>query len=247
MEEALQIQSITGVDVDFKIAGPGGRSYAFVVDWHIRLLLALAWFVLATLLMAGTLNLTDVEYGSSSGFVFVVVLPATAIYFLYHPVLEIAMQGRTPGKRIAGIRIVTQRGEVPGVGALLIRNVLRLVDSLPGVYAVGLAATMFTDQSVRIGDMAAGTLLVYEDGAAAAGTTDAFAETSADAIAKIGLENLQLVQELIDRWDDLQAATRVELGNALLARLGAELSEGGKLESEVSILDALNRIRIEGR
>ena len=168
MQETLQIPSPTGVDVEFKIAGPGGRSYAFVVDWHIRLLLALAWFVGATLLMSGSLNSAALEHVSSPSFAFVAVFPTTAIYFLYHPVLEIAMQGRTPGKRTAGIRIVTQSGDVPGVAALLVRNVLRLVDCLPGVYAVGLAATMFTDQSVRFGDMAAGTLLVYEDSVARA-------------------------------------------------------------------------------
>src|SRR5690606_18924459 len=105
---------------------------------------------------------------SSSDFFVVVALPATAIYLLYHPVLEVAMRGRTPGKRIAGVRVVRRDGGVPGVGALLVRNVFRLVDSLPFLYCVGLTAAVLTEHSVRIGDMAAGTLLVYDDGDIAA-------------------------------------------------------------------------------
>ncbi len=126
------------------------------------------------------------------------------------------MQGRTPGKRTAGIRIVTQAGDVPGVGAILIRNVLRILDSLPFVYAVGLVATMITKQSVRVGDMAAGTLLVYET------PTDkvSIAQLQGDAIASLGLGKIELVQELLDRWPELAPDTRVELGQKLLARLG---------------------------
>ena len=43
------------------------------------------------------------------------------------------MRGRTPGKRIAGVRLVTREGDIPGVGALLLRNVFRLLDSLPAL------------------------------------------------------------------------------------------------------------------
>jgi hypothetical protein len=90
------------------------------------------------------------------------------------------------------------------------------LDSLPFVYAVGLVATMITKQSVRVGDMAAGTLLVYET------PTDkvSIAQLQGDAIASLGLGKIELVQELLDRWPELAPDTRVELGQKLLARLG---------------------------
>ena len=50
------------------------------------------------------------------------------------------MRGRTPGKRMAGVRIVARDGGAPSVGALLVRNVFRLIDSLPLLYGVGLVA-----------------------------------------------------------------------------------------------------------
>ena len=233
MDDALHIESITGVDLNLKIAGPGGRSYAFVIDWHIRLLLALAWFVVGSVFYTGGLTLMDSEDAAFSGYVFAAILPATAIYFLYHPIVEIVMGGRTPGKRMAGIRIVTQTGEVPGAGALLVRNVLRLVDSLPGFYAIGLVATILTNQSVRIGDMAAGTLLVYDEDA----SDDAFEAVDADAVGSIGLENLQLARELIDRWSDLDPTTRLELGRKFLARLDRDVPA-----SEEGVLLALRQL-----
>src|SRR5690606_4225634 len=93
----------------------------------------------------------------------VVVLPATALYLLYHPVLEVLMRGRTPGKRMAGVRIVKRDGGVPGSVALLVRNIFRLIDFLPFFYFVGLVTTMLTRHCVRLGDIAAGTLLVYDE------------------------------------------------------------------------------------
>jgi len=236
MNDALQIQSITGVDVELKIAGPGGRSFAFVVDWHIRLLLALAWYVLGALALIGTLSAEAIP-DAGSAFVYVVVLPATALFFLYHPVLEIVMQGRTPGKRMAGIRIVNQAGEVPSIGAILIRNILRLVDSLPGVYAIGLGATVLTEQSVRIGDMAAGTLLVYEDEV----HSEDIRHLVSPTVAKMGLENLQLVNDVIDRWEGLDPASRVDLGQRLLARLGHD-----QPDADADVLAALMRIQQQG-
>ena len=57
-------------------------------------------------------------------------------------------------------------GSAPGAGALLVRNVFRLIDSLPVLYCVGLVAVIATREHLRVGDMAAGTLLVYERDAA---------------------------------------------------------------------------------
>src|SRR2546430_15910805 len=63
---------------------------------------------------------------------------------------------------MAGVRIVARDGGAPSAGALLTRNVFRLVDSLPLCYGVGLITVVLTRDNLRIGDMAAGTLLVFE-------------------------------------------------------------------------------------
>jgi len=215
----VTLQSITGVDVELRIAGVGSRSFAFVIDWHIRAILAFAWWAVGTMMSLGKLALLAEGRSPGSGYFLWVVLPAIGIYLFYHPVLEVLMRGSTPGKRMAGVRIVTRTGDIPGMGALLIRNVFRLIDSLPFVYLVGLATTMFTEQHVRLGDIAAGTLLILENKE----HDTSFARLT-PANRSLDPRAADLIHELLERWTELDEKTRGELARSLLARADASLS-----------------------
>ncbi len=213
--EELTVRGLTGVDLTLAVAGPGTRSYAFLIDWHIRLLLSLAWVLLG---LSARLVL---PHGSGpaireSPFLLAVVLPAVLIYFLYHPVLEVMMHGRTPGKRMAGTRLVTREGATPGAGALLLRNVFRLIDSLPFFYLVGLVCCLFTAQRVRIGDLAAGTVLILDEAAA---TRKLSRLGALFQHGRLQPEAITLVQELLDRWAELEPEPRARLARTVLARL----------------------------
>lgn len=213
--DELTVRGLTGVDMTLKVAGPGTRSYAFVLDWHIRLLGVLVWGLLGVLLRQ---SLPAAAIGKLASNPVMVALMAGAglTYFLYHPVLELAMRGRTPGKRIAGIRIVTVDGEMAGAGPLLMRNLFRLIDSLPLFYVVGLICCFLTRESVRIGDMAAGTVLVLD-------ATDSARSLSrlSPILARspVPPETLKLVQDLLDRWQELEQSRRAALARVLLARI----------------------------
>ncbi|MDB6013379.1 MAG: hypothetical protein JWL65_5629 [Gammaproteobacteria bacterium] len=213
--DELNIRGLTGVDITLRIAGPGTRAYAFIIDWHIRLLVALAW-VLAGLLI----GLVVGPAFKKTTFPILFVLPALLIYFFYHPVLEVVMRGRTPGKRKAGARIVTLEGATPGTGALLLRNLFRLIDSLPVLYLVGLVCCIFTAQRVRIGDLAAGTVLVLDETKATGSL--ALVGTLAQN-SRLEPEAAALVQDLIDRWAELKEGSRESLARELLVRLEAGL------------------------
>jgi uncharacterized RDD family membrane protein YckC len=191
-----------------------------VIDWHIRVLLALAWLLVFWLLRlfplvasAGTL--------SKALFNLLGVLPAVLIYLLYHPILELLMRGRTPGKRMAGVRLVTQNGGLPGAGAILTRNIFRLLDSLPFLYLVGLTSCMISAQRLRIGDMAAGTVLVLDTAPSAQSLSRLPA-----LVAQTGLDAglVELLSELLERWSSLSAEHRDRLARALLARTEHGLS-----------------------
>jgi uncharacterized RDD family membrane protein YckC len=211
-QSGLVVDSVTGVDVALPIAGPGARSFAFLIDWHIRTILSVAWYIVAAMLYNGSLHVNAPLSPDSSWFVYVVAPPA-AIYFLYHPVWEVATRGSTPGKRMAGVQIVSREGGAPSVGALLTRNVFRLVDSFPVAYAVGLVTTMLTRHHVRVGDLAAGTLLIYvHDGAPLAGySADHLAENQLDATTA------EVVSELLQRWETLDPAARRRMAQMILA------------------------------
>lgn len=226
---ALNIDSVTGIDVSLAVAGPGARSYAFIIDWHIRLILALAWFVVAAVVSNADFSLKP-SPGHSQRWFTLVVIPALALYFLYHPAVEVAMRGRTPGKRRVGIRIVTRSGGPPSAGALLVRNVFRLIDSLPVLYGLGLTLVVLTRDSLRCGDMAAGTLLVYERRVA---DTELLQDASQRIGGRLDPAGAEIAADLLQRWTSLVPEARIRLARALLQRyLGdeADLSEGDEQE-----------------
>ncbi|MBS0417704.1 MAG: RDD family protein [Proteobacteria bacterium] len=221
----LAVDSVTGVDVALPVAGPGARSFAFLVDWAIRTVLSVAWYVVAALVHNGSWSIIAPLTPDARWFVFVIAPPA-AIYFLYHPAWEVTTRGSSPGKRMAGVRIVSREGGAPGVGSLLTRNVFRLIDSFPIAYALGLLTTMFTRNSVRIGDLAAGTLLVY---------------TRSDApLARIpgrGLDarTAEVLSELLQRWSLLDSDARRKIAATILSDRPAETDEELRLRLETLV------------
>ncbi len=222
----LVVDSVTGVDLTLPVAGAGARCYAFVIDWVIRTILFSAWYGAAALIYNGRWSFAAPLSPDTRWFVFVVA-PAAAVYFLYHIVLEITLHGRTPGKRMAGIHIVARDGSSPSVGALLTRNVFRLVDSLPLFYGVGLVATLATKDHVRIGDMAAGTLLAYE-------RTDIVLPRlpAGQARARIlGTADAEVASDLLFRWSTLDPAARHSLARAIISRYGAGASPDQESDS----------------
>lgn len=232
----VNLQTITGVDVELRIAGVGSRSYAFVIDWHIRLILALSWWSAGTLLLFGRISMLQVDAQLGLNYFFWVLLPATGIYVLYHPVLEILMRGSTPGKRMAGVRIVTRSGDIPGIGALLIRNVFRMVDSLPVAYLVGLATALVTAQHVRIGDIAAGTLLILDSKE----HESSFARVM-PADSTLDPRAADLIHELLERWTALDKHVRADLARSLLGR--TEKSVTAEQLSQLDDADLRSRLQ----
>lgn len=222
----LVVDSVTGVDVALPVAGPGARSFAFLIDWAVRTILSAAWYVVAALIHNGRWSLEAPLTPDANWFVFVVAPPA-AIYFLYHPVWEVTTRGLTPGKRTAGLQIVSRGGGAPGVGSLLTRNVFRLVDSFPVAYALGLITTMFTRNSVRIGDLAAGTLLVYTRNNA---TLARLSGQPLDA------RTAEVLSELLQRWSALDATARRKIATAILPDVDVAASTDDDLRAQLERL-----------
>jgi uncharacterized RDD family membrane protein YckC len=212
----ITLQTVTGVDVELTIAGPGRRSYAFVIDWHIRILLLLGWVAATQLLYTGGTFILEDEPDRT--YFMVVWLPGVLAYLFYHPVLEVAMRGRTPGKRMAGVRLVTREGDIPGVGALVLRNLFRLIDSMPFIYLVGLITVVLTEQHVRIGDLAAGTLLVVDEDSNPASFASGAAATG------VSPQAADLIHELLDRWPALEEQQRANIARSLLARIEPQIT-----------------------
>jgi len=236
-EENLHVTSAGAMQMEYPIAGLGSRAYAFTIDWHIRVILVLAWYFLmylGGLALSGLLGDSYKLSSLSSRWIgYLIVLPTTAMYLLYHPVLEFTMKGRTPGKRMAGIRLVMQDGSTPGLGPIVVRNLFRLLDALPSFYLVGIGSCLLTGKQVRIGDIAARTVLIHEDV-----MTDKAIELMTDATRQSGLNvaQVEVLHDLLDRWKELQKNNRIRLGRQLLEVAGKSVDESGsasQLDSRV--------------
>jgi uncharacterized RDD family membrane protein YckC len=106
---------------------------------------------------------------------------ATAVWLLYYFIPE-ALFGASPGKQMLRLKVVRLDGRPLGAYAIFVRNLLRPLDALPLLYLIGGVAVVWTAGSQRIGDMAAGTTVVYRHRALMGGAT-----RSSGAIAPVVL------------------------------------------------------------
>ena len=250
MDETIRVTSAGGVELDYEVAGLGGRSFAFIIDWHIRFILALAWFLPLNFLIFNSMDssviaeLIDDSQTKAMLFVFLVMLPTFVIYFLYHPILELMMSGRTPGKRMAGVRVIGKDGSAASAGAILVRNVFRLLDSFPGgLYFLGIMVAMFNKKNLRLGDLAAGTVLIYEEKTDKRGIEVLIAGEQSSSLPT---RQRELAIELSERWTQLDSDTRVALAEKLLTRLGYDTHQGEQWTRRDALLLAELKVVAQG-
>ncbi len=142
-----------GVDLSLRVAGPLPRALAWVLDTLIR------YTVLFALSMV-LLPLAELGIGT-----FLIML---FLMEWFYPVLFEVTRGATPGKKAMGLAVVHDNGTPIGWPASLIRNLLRVIDFFPVMYGLGLLSMLINRQFKRLGDLAAGTLVVYVEAAARA-------------------------------------------------------------------------------
>lgn len=120
--------------------------------WALDLLIRIGIFVLISLLFSvfGKLGM---------GFYLIALF---LLEWFYNVVFEV-WRGATPGKKALGLQVVMENGTPLTWSASLLRNLLRVVDFLPLLYCFGFIWSLFHRQSQRLGDIAAGTLVVYQD------------------------------------------------------------------------------------
>jgi uncharacterized RDD family membrane protein YckC len=152
IDDRITIATPEGVDLELTLAGVGSRFVSALVD-----------FMLQLVLLVGVSGVGAAVGAFGNGYGSVVVLIASFLVFAAYDVLfEVFASGRTPGKRLNGLRVVRVDGSPVTFFTSAVRNVLRLVDILPGPYLVGIVTILVTRQNQRLGDVAAGTLVVRE-------------------------------------------------------------------------------------
>ncbi len=145
------------VELRRELAGIGARALAFLLDGLVRVVFFLALFALVQLLVMAS----PAGWGIT-GTVVVVILIAVGflLNWAYFVVFEMLWAGQTPGKRIMGLRVERVDGLKPRFWQSAVRNLLRIVDSLPWGYGLGLAAAVVNTKGQRLGDTLSDTMVV---------------------------------------------------------------------------------------
>ena len=161
-EERTRIATPEGVELELVLAGLASRFMAEAVDVVLILLLVLAATIAVALIAGGSAGLLLAT---------IVVGGWLLLSVAYHVAFEVLAAGRTPGKRACGLRVVMEGGEAVGLRASAVRNLLRLLEGPTTFYVPAIASILATRRNQRLGDLAAGTLVIREPrpGAAAAG------------------------------------------------------------------------------
>ncbi|HKU42161.1 MAG TPA: RDD family protein [Polyangiales bacterium] len=152
MRDLFSIRTPENVSFDFELAGVGSRALAWAVD-------VLAMGVLTTLSLVCA-KLFGVVFAGLARALYLVL--AFAIQWGYGALLEWLLHGQTLGKRLLGLRVISREGSTITFAQAAVRNLVRIVDILPGCYLVGGTSALLDRHGRRLGDLAAGTVVVRQ-------------------------------------------------------------------------------------
>jgi uncharacterized membrane protein SpoIIM required for sporulation/uncharacterized RDD family membrane protein YckC len=214
----LAIETPEHLILELELAGVGSRIAAAAFD---AVLLGVLFFGLG--LAVGTLAAGRQSAGAWSTLVAVLALLAAFVLFWgYFLLFEALSHGRTPGKRLVGIRVVMDTGHPITFAAAAVRNLIRVVDALP-FGLVGLAFVLFHPQHKRLGDIVAGTVVARdrpEDLQLVGVSThrDPGAEPLETGPPELSDEEFRLLDQYLERVERLDGTLRRRFTADLAAR-----------------------------
>lgn len=218
--------------LEFSEAGLGSRSLAFLIDLGVR----------GALLYGVFLALGAAGFVLDETVVVVALIAATFAVLLVYPVVcETIWNGRTPGKMVVGLRVVTVEGAPVRFRHAAIRSGLGIVDFVVGAGSIAILSALATRQSQRLGDLAAGTIVIRERQAAAFSQPIVFrpppgweAYTASLDVSGLRDDHYILIRSFLLRVGQLRPSARADRGNELAAavarRIGADLPAGTQPE-----------------
>ena len=153
LDTSVRLVTPERVEFRYPLAGPFRRAISYLIDN----------LVILGLMIAGIFASTLLTFGSPSGAGLILVI-AFALFSGYGAFCEGIFNGQTVGKKVVGIRVMTTQGvPITGTQAVL-RNLIGSVDGpLPFCYLIGLSSMVLTSRFQRLGDLAAGTMVVVEE------------------------------------------------------------------------------------
>jgi uncharacterized RDD family membrane protein YckC len=250
--DQLNIDTPELVAIEMPLAGIGSRFIALLVDYLIWVAGLLVLFFVSLLLgpALNAFNRLSAQWAEA-----LVIFVLFLLNWGYFTLFEAFWNGRTPGKRVAKIRVIQRSGRPIGLLESMARNLVRYVDQVPFFYGVGVVTMFVTKQHQRLGDLAAGTLVVRDRepdspmwGESGSRTFTAQLFTPAPmqephmavtlplmGVSRLGAADLEVLESFFSRRLDMSMATRQTLGlriaAAIKAKSGLEPPDGVSVET----------------
>ncbi len=154
LDTLQSVELAEGVEIRLRMAGPMPRAGAYLIDFLIR----------AAVLIIGAIGISFAGFAVGGMVAGGLIMIAWFLLDWIYPVLfESSKRGATPGKRAVGLRVVQATGSPITFGQAVIRNFLRFIDGMPlFTYAFGITSCLASKRFQRLGDLAAGTVVIYD-------------------------------------------------------------------------------------
>jgi len=244
--DQLTIETPEQTSLDFTVAGIGSRFLALAFDILIQIAIGIVAGIAGSFAVSG---IAIIAPKAAMWSVAIMVLFYFLLYFGYFAIFEIVWNGQTPGKRKAGIRVIKDSGRPLTPAESIGRNLMRIVDWLPFMYAIGLACAFFTKGNKRLGDLVVGALVVREASltdlkpvSQAASAPPPQLLTSAGQLGAhlLSREENALIESFLSRRLALEPVVRYRMAEEVLRKVSPKLnlSAHSSLPNE-SILEAL--------
>lgn len=211
--DRLDVDTPEQITLELPLAGIGSRFLALAIDSLLQVIAVVVLVIIGAVISAsysGTAAAADRFFSQTIG-AFVLVLVPFCLYWGYFAFFEILWQGRTPGKRIVGIRVIHQSGRPMTAIECIGRNLIRGIDIIPGMYAVGLICMMCNQQNRRVGDFVAGTIVVHDkalDSVAPSWGEKPAVEPIQPELRKLSPDDLVLIETYLGRRYEIDNVVR---------------------------------------
>jgi uncharacterized RDD family membrane protein YckC len=238
------IETPEQIPLQFAVAGIGSRFLALAIDTLIQAGVVIALLLLsrAAIGVASVLSLSGAAW--SQGGVVLLIITAFLLFYGYFAIFEVFWNGQTPGKRIIGLRVVKTSGRPLTAAETIGRNLMRIVDSLPLFYGVGVIAALANSQNKRLGDFVAGSIVVREGSLGEmkpvwrTSQSEAAAPQPSLGAHGLSMADLTLIDTFLHRRHNLAPDVRARMAGEILDRVRSKLSLPAGDASAESILES---------
>jgi len=223
VEDKLTIETPEQIPLEFPLAGIGSRFLAAALDSLIQFVVLIVMIVVGMLLLAGLSSISE-KVGLWG--IAIYIIGAFLLQSGYFAFFEAVWNGQTPGKRYVHIRVIKDSGRPITTYEAVLRNLMRIIDSLPG-YGIGILSMLLSSQNKRLGDFVAGTVVVHEKplaGQAKVSWNPAqTAGPSGYDVGQLSPEEFQLIETFLLRRGQLAAGVRYKMARQIATRIGDKL------------------------